>query len=117
MIDRTILLIPFGGPFKIQIIWGNHISLIVLIIKEPYILVFLQKAFLILLILCSQVICLLIIYTCIEYPDMASIPIIMHNFIKTHVNHHVGSVVDTYCSHDVIFVHLYLAIEYILLLR
>ena len=31
--NHTILLIPSGGPFKIQFLWGNHISLIVLIIK------------------------------------------------------------------------------------
>ena len=40
----------------------------------------------------------------------------MHNFLKTHVNHHVGPVVDTYFSYDVIFVYLYHAIEYSLLL-
>ena len=47
---------------------------------------------------------------------MARLPIIMHNFINTHVNHHSGPVVYTYCSHDRIFVHLWRAIEYGLLL-
>ena len=51
---HKILIITSVGTFKIQIFWGNHISLIVLIIKEPYILVFMQKALIILLISCSQ---------------------------------------------------------------
>ena len=90
--------------------------MIIFIIKEPYILVFMKKALLILLISCSQDIWLPIIYPGIEYPGMARTPIIMHNFIKTHVNHHVGPVVDKYCSHDGIFVHLCRAIEYILII-
>ena len=42
---------------------------------------------------------------------MARLPIIMNNVIKTHVNHHVGPVVDTSCSHNGIFVHIFRAIE------
>ena len=52
--NHTILLIPSGGPFKLQIFWGNSISLIFLVIKEPYIIVFLKKALIIILISCSQ---------------------------------------------------------------
>ena len=44
------MLINSGGTFKLKNFWGNNINLIVLVIKEPYILVFIQKALLILLI-------------------------------------------------------------------
>ena len=95
---------------------GKNISLIVFIIKEPYILVFMQKSFLILLISCSKDVWLPILDPCIEYPYMARLPIITNNYIKTHMNHHVGPVVDTSFPHNEIFVHICRAIEYSLLL-
>ena len=55
-----------------------------------------QKALLILLILCSQGVWIPILDTCIEYPDMARLHIMKHNVIKTYVNHHVGPYVDEY---------------------
>ena len=71
---------------------------------------------LILLVSCSKDFWIPILDPGIEYPGMASLPIIMHIVIKTHVNHNVGPVVDTSCSHDGISVHLHRAIEYSLLL-
>ena len=117
MPNHTILLIPSGGPFKIKIFWRNKISLIVLIIMESYIVLFLNKALLIILISCSQDVLHTILNPDIEDPGMARLPIIVYNVIKTHVNHHVGQVVHTSCSHDRISVHLHRAIEYGLLLR
>ena len=108
--NHTILLITSVGPFKLQIFLGNHISLIFLIFKEPYILVFLQKALLIILISFSQDVWLKILDTGIEYSGMARLPIIMYNVIKTHVNYHVSKFVDISCSHDLIFILLILLI-------
>ena len=71
---------------------------------------------LILLISCSQYFLLLILDLGIEYPGILSLPIIMHNSIKTNDNHHVSPFVDTSCSHHGIFVHLLRAIGYSLLL-
>ena len=70
----------------------------------------------ILLISCSQDVWLKILNPDIEYPGMARLPIMMHNFIKTHVRHNVGPVVDTYFSYDGSFVHICRTIEYGLLL-
>ena len=114
--NHAILLITSDGPLKLQIFSGNHIILILLIIKEHYIFVFLQKALLILLISCYHDVLLPILDPVIEYTDVVRLPIIMHNIIDTHVNHHVGTVVDTSCSHNRIFVHLCRTIEYSLLL-
>ena len=72
------MIILSGGPFKLQIFWGNCISLIVLI-KEPYIVVFMQKSLLIIMISCYQDVWLPILNIGIAYPGMARLPIMMHN--------------------------------------
>ena len=71
-----------------------------------------QKAFIIILISCYQGVSIPILDPGIEYPGMENLPIMMNNVIKTHVNHHVSPVVDTYFSHHLIFVHLCCDIEY-----
>ena len=75
-----------------------------------------QNVLLVILILCYEDVWIPILNTGIEYPDMARLAIIMQKVIKTHVNHHVGPVLDHSCSRDGIFVHLRHAIEYNLLL-
>ena len=76
-----------------------------------------NKTLLILLILCSQDVWIPILDQGIEYPVMVWLPIIMHNVIKTHVNHHVSPVVETSCSRDEMFLHIWRAIAYGLILR
>ena len=65
---------------------------------------------------CSHDVWIPILDTYIEYPGMTKLPIMMQNVIKTHVNHHFVPVVETYYSHNVMFVHLRHAIKYGLLL-